>query len=63
MSEIRELGDRVVAFAHGKAQGRGSGIKLDSPFAWVYTIRRGKVVRVEGFLNWDEALEPAGLQE
>ena len=43
--------------------GRESGLELDSPTSWVFTIRRGKVTRAEGFLNRADALEAAGLQE
>jgi hypothetical protein len=30
---------------------------------WVSTVRRGKLVKAEGFLNRAEALEAAGLEE
>ena len=62
-SEFRDLGDRVLAFAHVEARGRGSGMKLDSPMGWVFTVRRGKVVKAEGFLSRAEALEAAGVRE
>ena len=61
--EFRDLGDRVLVFGHVKARGRGSGVQLDSPMGWVYTVRRGKLVRAEGFLNRAEALQAAGLRE
>ena len=62
-SEFRDLGDRVLAFAHVKARGRGSGMELDSPMGWVFTVRRGKVVKAEGFLSRAKALEAAGVRE
>jgi ketosteroid isomerase-like protein len=62
-SEYRDLGSRVLAFGHVKARGRGSGMELDSPMGWVFTVRRGKVVKAEGFLSRAEALEAAGLSE
>ena len=61
--EFRDLGDRVLVFGHVKARGRGSGVELDSSIAWVVTVRRGKVVRAEGFLNRADALKAAGLSE
>ena len=62
-SEFRDLGDRVLAFGHVKARGRESGMELDSPMGWVFTVRRGKVVKAEGFLSRDDALKAAGLSE
>jgi ketosteroid isomerase-like protein len=62
-SEFRDLGDRVLAFGHVKARGRGSGMELDSPMGWVFTVRSGKVVKAEGFLSRAEAFEAVGLRE
>ena len=62
LTEYRDLGDRVVAFGHIHARGRGSGLEIDSPTGWVFTVRRGKMVRAEGFLSRAEALEAAGLR-
>jgi|SRR5918994_675055 ketosteroid isomerase-like protein len=62
-SEFRDLGDRVLAFGRVKARGRGSGVQLDSPMGWIFTVRRGRLVKAEGFLSRDEALEAAGLSE
>jgi ketosteroid isomerase-like protein len=62
-TEFRDLGDHVLAFGHVKARGRGSGMELDSPMGWVFTVRGGKLVKAEGFLSYAEALEAVGLQE
>jgi ketosteroid isomerase-like protein len=62
-SEFRDLGERVLCLGHVKARGRGSGMELDSPIGFVFTVRRGKVVRAEGFLSRAQALEAAGLSE
>jgi ketosteroid isomerase-like protein len=62
-TEFRDLGDRVLAFGNVKARGRGSGVEIDSPMGWVFTVRRGKLVKAEGFLSHDEALEAVGLRE
>jgi ketosteroid isomerase-like protein len=63
LTEYRDLGDRVVALGHIHARGRESGLELDSGTGWIFTLREGKVVKAEGFLNPDEALEAAGLRE
>lgn len=62
-SEFRDLGDRVLAFGRVQARGRESGVELESPMGWVWTVRRGKLVKAEGFLSRAEALEAAGLRE
>jgi len=38
-------------------------MELDSPMGWVFTVRRGKLVKAEGFLSRDEALAAVGLQK
>ena len=62
-SEFRDLGDRILAFGHVRARGRESGVELDSPMGWVFTVRHGKLVKAEGFLSRAAALEAAGLRE
>jgi ketosteroid isomerase-like protein len=63
LTEFRDFGDRVVAFGRIRALGRESGLQLDEETGWVFTIRRGRILRAEGFLSRDEALEAAGLAE
>jgi ketosteroid isomerase-like protein len=63
VNEVRDLGDRVLTFGRIRARGRESGVELDSPIGWVFTVRDGKLVRAEGFLSRDEALEAAGVRE
>jgi len=61
--EYRDLGDRILAFGHIHARGRGSGVEIDSPTGWVFTVRGGQIEKAEGFLSPTEALEAAGLSE
>ena len=56
----------VIAFSPSgdfEARGRESGVELDSPMGWVWTIRDGKLLKAQGFLGEAEALEAAGLRE
>ena len=62
-NEFRDLGNRVLTLGHVKARGRGSGMQLDSPMGWVFAVRHGKVVRVEGFLSRAEAIAAASLSD
>jgi ketosteroid isomerase-like protein len=62
-TEFRDLGDRVVGLGHVHARGRESGLELDSATGWIFALRDGKVVKAEGFLSAEQALEAAGLGE
>ncbi len=61
--EFIDAGDRVVVRAYFLARGRGSGIEVDARFYEVYTLRDGKIVRVDEFTDRAKALEAAGLLE
>jgi ketosteroid isomerase-like protein len=53
----------VVAAVRMRARGRASGIPVDARFYDVYTLRQGKIVRMDQFTRRSEALEAAGLRE
>jgi ketosteroid isomerase-like protein len=61
--EFEHVGDRVVAAVRMRARGRASGIPVDARFYDVYTLRQGKIVRMDQFTRRSEALEAAGLRE
>jgi ketosteroid isomerase-like protein len=61
--EIIDAGDQVVVVAHHQGRGRKSGVKVDTRFYEVYTLRKGKVSRVDEYNEMAEALEAVGLQE
>jgi ketosteroid isomerase-like protein len=63
IEEIIDAGDQVVVVAHHRGRGRQSGVKVDTRFYEVYTVRDGKVARVDEYSEWEEALEAAGLSE
>ena len=48
---------------HVRARGAASGIEVDARSHQVYTLRDGKLVRMDEFLVRDEALDAAGLSE
>jgi ketosteroid isomerase-like protein len=64
-AEIEELIDAgedvVISIGHTSYRGRASGVVLDNPFAIVWTIRDGRVVRGEFYFDRAEALAAAGL--
>jgi ketosteroid isomerase-like protein len=60
--EIRDLGDRVVAFDTLRIRGKESGVEVAVPTAIVATFRDGKIARFEDFGERSKALEAAGAQ-
>ena len=63
MSEIRDLGDRLVAIGHTRTRGRESGAETETPLAFVTEIRNGKTILLRAYLDPKQALEAAGLSE
>ena len=61
--EIIDFGDRLLVAGRVKAQGRHTGIALDSPLFNLVTMRQGLFARQQDFSDRDEALEAAGLRE
>jgi ketosteroid isomerase-like protein len=61
--EIIDAGDQVVVVAHHQGRGRESRVEVDSRFYEVYTLREGKVTRVDEYTEREKALEAAGLRE
>jgi len=62
-SEVRAVGDTVIASVIQHGKGRASGIEGDSRYFQLFTFRGGKIVRMESVMNEREALEAAGLRE
>ncbi len=65
VEDILDGGDEIVALIRNQHQwGRHSGISVEmAPYALVFTIRDGKVVRWRSFTDQKSGLEAAGLSE
>ena len=61
--ELRDLGDRVLAFGTIHIRARGSGVDTEIPSAGIATYEDGKLTRWEDFRDRRLALEAAGLSE
>jgi ketosteroid isomerase-like protein len=61
--EFVDMGDRVVVTVRLRGRGRGSGVEIDALFYDVYTLRDGKIVRMDQFTERAEAFEAVGLSE
>ena len=63
--EFFDLGNgRLLAIGTWRAQGKISGVQLDSqPAAWLIHLRHQRIVRMQTFTDRRRALEAAGLSE
>ncbi|MEK6252398.1 MAG: nuclear transport factor 2 family protein [Actinomycetota bacterium] len=61
--EITDGGERLLVALKLRTSGRTSGIKGEFRIFQAWTIRNGKLVRLESYLSREEALEAAGLSE
>ena len=62
-SDVRDLGDRVLALGTLRTIGRASGIELEGPVAIVASFRDGLCIHLRDYGEWGQALEAAGLSE
>jgi ketosteroid isomerase-like protein len=61
--EWLDAGDRVATRLRHHGKGKGSGLEIDTAlYHQVATFRDGRMVRIEYFAEWDEALEAAGAR-
>ena len=63
LDEIRDLGDRVLAFGVFHVRGRESGAEDATPFAILATIQEGQIAHLKDYGHRVEALEAAGLAQ
>jgi ketosteroid isomerase-like protein len=57
-----DAGDQVVVFWHEVARGRKSGAEVETDTAVIYTVEDGSVMRVDPYMDRDQALQAAGVQ-
>jgi ketosteroid isomerase-like protein len=63
ISEIRDVGERVVAVGQLHGRGRESGAEVESPIGYVVEFNNGKIIRVDDFFDPKDAFVAAGLSE
>ena len=61
--QTRDLGDSILWLGRAQMRGVAGHIELDQEFAVRFLFEGGKIVRIDGFRTWREALEAAGLSE
>jgi ketosteroid isomerase-like protein len=63
INEIRDLGNQVYVVATQRGRAKGSGIEVETRYALLYEVRKGKIIRMTMFGDPAEALEALGLRE
>ncbi|MCW3032805.1 MAG: uncharacterized protein QOK19_2133 [Solirubrobacteraceae bacterium] len=59
--EYIEAGEQVLVVARLVGRGKASGVAVERIWAYVWTLRSGRVLRMDGYASRDEALQAAGL--
>lgn len=62
-TDVRDLGERVLAIGTIRVRGRDSGAEAEVVTASLYTFREGRVVRYKDYGDSRAALDAAGLGE
>lgn len=55
--DVIDAGDRVITVYSYRGRGRISGLPVEELFASVWTLRDGRVIRVQWFMGREEALQ------
>jgi ketosteroid isomerase-like protein len=63
VSDMRAIDDRVFFAVTGRGQGKRSKVPVERTIWFVTTLRDGLAVRVETYVDANQALEAAGLRE
>jgi len=61
--DVNGDGETVLMLLRALGTASYTGIKVDYEWAAIWTIRDGKLLRAQGYLNRADALEAAGLPE
>jgi ketosteroid isomerase-like protein len=59
IDEAREIGDVVLLIASHRGRGRTSGVEVSGQTGYVYTVRNGKVTRLELYPGREKAIAAA----
>jgi ketosteroid isomerase-like protein len=63
IERIVDLGEEVLVLEREIYVGRASGVRVEARTGGIYTVAEGRIVRVRGFMSYEDALEAAGLRE
>jgi ketosteroid isomerase-like protein len=63
LERVIEAGDVAVAFWHETGRGRQSELEVENDTASIFRFRDGMIIELRGYLDRDEALRAAGVEE
>ena len=63
IGELRDCGERVLALGSIKGKARGTEAEVETPAAWIVTVRNGRISESRTYTSQTEALEAVGLSE
>jgi ketosteroid isomerase-like protein len=61
VEELIPRDDGVLTLVIARARGRASGVTIEDRVAQLFTLRNGKIARMQSYSDREEALEAAGL--
>jgi ketosteroid isomerase-like protein len=62
-TELIDLGDRLVTLGYAPGRGQASGVALTNEFAAVVTLKHGRVICEQDYMDHPDALAAVGLRE
>ena len=63
LEQIVEADDCLVSIHRAQSKARHTGMEFDTPLAYVWAFRGGKVIHFQSYREPDEALKAAGLRD
>ena len=63
ITQLRDLGDKVMIESRALATGKGSGVRTEQRFWQVAAVRKGRITWWKFFRTKEDALEAAGLSD
>jgi ketosteroid isomerase-like protein len=61
--ELLDAGDDVVMVVHETARAKGTEMLIERDLVMVWTMRKGRAIRMRGYGTRQEALEAVGLRD
>jgi ketosteroid isomerase-like protein len=60
---VADIGDHVLVTTLQSGMGKGSGVRVETRFSFLFSVRGGKITQWRMFMQEVEALEAVGLAE
>jgi len=54
---LSEIGDHVIATTTSRGRGKDSGVPVEMPFTFLFSVRAGKIMQWRLFIREEQALE------